>query len=174
MADFGKKFYVEDLAELFGLPDSESVRELNDEWLHDSWWKPAYEEALDEGLSEEDAEEAGAEAESEGLDELYANWINAVESAVSDLFEEHGLELVEVTRGTFKLTPEKSWNDAAAKIIETINGVGYFHFNSVKEFLDSGPYTPKVAVIEHLGWIKDYPEVYGESSVNQRYHRAWR
>lgn len=76
-------------------------------------------------------------------------------------------------RYDFKIVPSNSWDDAANKIRETINGVGTFHFNNLREFLSSGPYTARQAVLSHLGYIKRYPDVYGGSGARQLYDRAW-
>lgn len=170
--DLGKAFYLDDFAESLELPDFDSVRENNEMYL-DGFYLPAYDVALEKGQSEADAEEAGMEAERVGSDELYSQWEGAVESAARTLLEESGLDLVRVTQGTFKLVPEKSWRDAAGKILDTINGVGYFYFSSTQEFLDSGPYTPKEAVISHLHYITSRPEVYGTASAQQLYEQAF-
>ena len=60
------------------------------------------------------------------------------------------------------------------KIRETINGVGDFHFSSLREFLDSGPYTARQAVLGHLRSIRSYPAVYGGSGAHQMYEQHWR
>jgi hypothetical protein len=58
--------------------------------------------------------------------------------------------------------------------MEIVNGVGYFHFDNLKDFLDSGPYTPREAVLSHLHWLKDRAEVYGDVRPNLQYDRAVR
>lgn len=85
------------------------------------------------------------------------------------LFAEHKLTLVELKgkyRGwSWRIRPETTWRDAAAELVTTINGVGMFEFRDVREFCRSGPYTPKEAVLNHVGWIKWHPEVYGDGSA---------
>jgi hypothetical protein len=159
------KINIAQLATLFGLPDWDRVDDMN----QDTYWEMA--------RGAEDTEEAERAAQ----EEVYNKWYDAVESAASKLFEEHGLELSPTGKqGTekrsydLKIVPSKSWDDAANKIRETINGVGDFHFNDLREFLRSGPYTAKQAVISHLGYIKRYPAVYGGLGANQMYEHAWR
>ncbi len=141
---------------------------------------------MSRGAEDEDEQ---LKAEEEARDEVYGQWYDAVEHAASKLFEEHGLELqpagkwhpstyaktkAERRPYDLKIVPSTSWNDAANKIRETVNGVGTFHFNNLKEFLDSGPYSARQAVLSHLGWIRDYPAVYGSSSAHQMYDHHWR
>lgn len=171
------KISMEQLAKDFGLPSWERLEELNEDYTGEAF-VAAQKEALADGQSEEDAEEAGMDAEQVVRDELFGKWHDGVISAVGDLFAEHGLELTSASKGEYpfeyRVTPTTSWEDAALKIMTTINGVGQFEFNNLREFLDSGPYTPRQAVLSHLHWIKDWPEVYGERSARDRFDRAWR
>lgn len=162
------KINIDQLAKMFGLPDWDKIDEMNQQ----HYWEMA------RGAEDEDAQIA---AESAAQDEVYGQWYDAVESVGSQLFGEHGLDLqptgkqgTATRRYEFKIVPQKSWNDAADKLRETINGVGYFHFNTLKEFLDSGPYTARSAVLSHLNHIKSYPAVYGSGSAHDMYERAWR
>jgi hypothetical protein len=157
------KITIAQLATMFGLPDWDKIDDLNEQ----NYWE------MSRGA------ENVEEAESAARDEVFAQWYDAVERTASKLFEEHGLEL-EPARKTekrsydLKIVPYKSWDDAANKIRETINGVGDFHFNDLKEFLRSGPYTAKQAVLSHLGYVKRYPAVYGGQGARQMYDQAWR
>lgn len=159
-------YTVEDLADLLDLPDFLKVEEGNQDFI-----LSAYDSVLRERGSEEEA----LEAESALRDEVYRSWANAVKRAAEQLFGEHGLGLKEMRRRSweFRVKPDVSWQDAADKICETINGVGYFHFSSLKEFLNSGPYTAREAVLRHLHWIKRYSDVYGGSSPQHLYEQAW-
>ena len=137
-----------------------------------------YTEALDAGSTEEKAEELAQEAESDELGEYWEKYENAVVSIADSLFSKHNLTLTRINSKkngiTYKVMPVNNWRNSADCIRETINGVGYFHFDSLKELLTSGPYTPKEAVLEHLDWIKYYPSVYGDTSVKTRLDRAMR
>ena len=153
---------------MFDLPDWERIDERNQQ----HYWEMS---------RSAEGEDAQMDAESEARDEVYGQWYDAVESAASKLFEEHGLELdptgkqgTEKRRYDFKIVPSNSWNDAANKLRETINGVGDLHFNDVKEFLHAGPYSARQAVLSHLGYIKRYPAVYGGQGAHQMYEQAWR
>jgi hypothetical protein len=162
---------IDQLAEMFGLPAWDKIDEMNQQ----HYWE------MSRGA---EGEEAQLAAEREAQDEIYRQWYDAVEHASTRLFEEHGLELLGMkhTRKLhpnyrphqLKIIPSKSWSDAADKIRETINGVGTFHFNGLREFLDSGPYTPRQAVLSHLGSIKRYPAVYGGLGAHQMYEQHWR
>lgn len=163
-AGIGDKMNIDQLAKLFGLPDFDKIDEMNQDHYHE----------MSQGAGDEE------EAEREAQTAVYNQWYDAVESAASKLFEQHGLELTptgkqgtEKRRYEFKIVPSKSWDDAANKLRETINGVGDFHFDNLREFLASGPYTAKQAVLSHLGYIKRYPDVYGSSSARRMYDSAW-
>lgn len=159
----GSKINLDQIAKMFGLPEWDDVDERNQHYY--------YEAAR--GAEDEEA------AETEARDELFRKWHDAVERVAEDLFGEHGLELDPLGKDKrlayeYKIIPKVNWNEAANKIRETLNGVGYFHFNDLKEFLRSGPYTAQQAVLSHLGTIADYPAVYGSSSARRIYDAAMR
>jgi hypothetical protein len=172
------KINANELAELFGLTTYDDLHEHNIDYIWEAG-NYAYKEALDDDASEEEAEEARDKAEQEADRELFENWHSALMNAAEYLFQEHGLTLAPVRGGEdypfeFRVAPETSWGDAARKIVETINGVGYFHFDSLRDFLDSGPYTPRTATLEHLHYINRYPEVYGSDSARSIFDRHFR
>jgi hypothetical protein len=162
------KISIAQLATMFGLPDWDRIDEMNQQ----HYWEMA------KGADDEEA------AEQEAQTEVYNRWYDAVESTAEKLLAEHGLELLAMkhTRKVhanyrphvLKIIATTSWSDAADKLRETINGVGDFHFDNLREFLDSGPYTAKQAVLSHLGYIKRHPAVYGGLGANQMYEHAWR
>jgi len=184
MAKPSDKFNIDQLAKLFRLPAFDDVQEKNWEYVADAGSAAEREAIEDEDVTESRAEKIREEAEQAAGDELYRNWYDAVEHVAENLFGEHGLELLAMrhTRKVhenyrpayLKVIPTRSWADAADKIRETINGVGEFHFSSLREFLDSGPWTARQAVLENLGWIRWYPEVYGGSSPQRVYEQSWR
>ena len=160
---------IDELAAMLKLPSWNDVDEMN----QDYYWEAA----------------RGAEDQQETADvirdDLFVSWYRAVEAATERLLEAHDLELspaYKKIRGKpvgdhpfeLRIHPVKSWNASADAIRETINGVGYFHFSSLREFLDSGPYTARQAVLEHLGYIKDYPAVYGSKSAQGIYDSYFR
>jgi len=138
----------------------------------------AYQEARREGLSEAAADEAAEKVEQQEVDEAVYRYMDAVLAVAERLYGEHGLRLDPIGKGRhpfeFRIEPERSWNDAADKIRQTINGVGMFHFQDLKEFLSSGPYSPKQAVLQHLGWIADHPRVYGSGTARSMVDRQLR
>jgi hypothetical protein len=156
------KIDLDRIVKLFGLPEWDDLDERTLHYYHEA------------ARGAED-EEAAADA---ARDELYRNWYDAVTSVAERLFGEHGLNLIAVGKGDrpyeFKIAPQTSWDAAANWIRETINGVGYFHFNNLREFLDSGPYTAQQAALSHLGSIADHPRVYGSGSARTMYDAAMR
>lgn len=178
--DVSDKVDVNELAKMFDLPDYDKIDEMNVDYV----WEQgdyAYKETLSQGGSEDEAEEARQKAEGEAQSETYSKWHSGVTDAAEKLFGEHGLTLVPKKpkhKGSlpyeYKVVPTTSWNDALKQIIETINGVGYFHFSSPKEFLDSGPYaSARIGVLTHLHHIKDHPAVYGGTSAQRIFDKAW-
>ena len=165
------KITIDQLAKLLGLPDWDSVDEKNQ---HHYW----------EMSRDAEGEDTQIKAEQEAQEAVYRQWYDAVESAAEKLFGEHDLEFLAMkhTRKVnqnyrphvLKIIPSKSWDDAADKLRETINGVGDFHFESLREFLKAEASTAKQAVLSHLGYIKRYPAVYGGLGANQMYEQAWR
>lgn len=109
----------------------------------------------------------------EEVNEAVNKYIDAVYSVSESLFNEHGLTLSSLPNNNYEkiVSPLKSWKVAANKIITTINGYGMFRFNSLNEFLDSGPYTPREACRKHFGWMKHWYEIYGENSGSSRVFR---
>jgi hypothetical protein len=165
------KITIDQLAKLLELPDWEKIDEMNQQ----HYWE------MSRGAEDEEAQ---LEAERAEQDKVYRKWYDAVEHAAEKLFGEHGLELLAMkhTRKIqqnyrphqLKIIPSKSWSDAADMIRETISGGGWpYDFNNLREFLDSGPYTARQAVLSHLGHVRNYPAVYGGISARQMYENAW-
>ena len=124
------------------------------------------------------------------LTRVMNEYTDAVMHVVKDCFDKHGLELVAVRPKSKRArrewdadrsweymvvpNPGRSWRDAADNIRRTTNGVGQFEFATTREFLDSGPYTAREAVLQHLGWIPDWYEVYEGSKAASRVERRLR
>ena len=159
------KTTIEHLAKMFGLPGWDQVDDINQEYYADA----------SRGAPTVRAQKA---AEIKAQEEVYAKWYDAVEGAASKIFKQQGLELEPVGRdrrpSTLKIVPTISWADAADKIRESINGIGLFHFVNLREFLDSGPYTLREAVLMHTNWFHDFSAVYGGPGARELYERAWR
>ncbi len=178
MMKLSDKINVDQLAEMFDLPTQDEIIELNIEYSMEARGV-AEGQALEEGESEEEAEAIGFKAEEETLNEVYRSWYSGVTGAADELFGQHGLHLEPVGKDKdyareYKIEPHESWKDSAGHIMETVNGVGDFTFYSLKEFLDSGPYTPREAVLTHLSYIERYPEVYGATSARQQFEGSFR
>ena len=176
------KLNLDQLAELFMLPDFERIAEMNsDNTYTESMY--AYNEAIKDGDSEDAAEEKQIEAQQDAESELYRKWAGGVLHAAETLFGKHGLELTAIKaknakRGDvsfeYKIHPTKSWDAAAEQIRVTIDGVGSIYVGiNLHEFLDSGPWTARQAVLEHLRWMSQYPSVYGSTSAHRLYESGF-
>lgn len=179
-----EKFNVNELAEFFDIPTWEDIDENFSDYSADNdIWGYAHREALEEGKSEEEAEEIALQAESDARDEYYTKWHDAMISAVEKTMAHIHMDLTPVKPKDskpglrpyeYKVSPTKDWKDSADQIRDIINGVGMFGFDTLKEFLDSGPYTAREAVLSHLHYANSYADVYGDRSAKDIYHREMR
>ena len=143
----------------------------------------AYDEAINDERDEDEAEEARYEAEHKAESEIVGSYIEAAVSTIEDQLTEHfALDLIEVTKKNKKgeptgerrwqIKPLRTWKESLGLIVETINGVGYFHFDSLREFLNSGPYTEREGCLTHLGYLSDHADVYGGRSLERQFDRS--
>jgi len=175
------EFDTDELAKMFGLPEWESLRERNEEYI---WSARAYaeKEAKKARRSESAVEKAGQKAGWDAENEVFRSWHNGVTTVAETYFGKHHLTLVPVStrrRGAlpykYRVEATDGWRKALREIIETINGVGMFYFKDAADILRSGPYkSDRDAVVNHLHWIAHWPEVYGESSPERLFDRAFR
>lgn len=169
---------VDRLAAMFGLPSWDDVDERNLDYYAECAHAAANAGADSDSPDALDAYDAATQ---EAQSEVWAKWHGGVMSAAESLFGSHGLVLVGVpVKGKldphpyeWRIVPRMTWENAANWIRETINGVGVFHFATLREFLDYGPYTARHAVLAHLGAIASYPEVYGTTSARRLYEGSW-
>lgn len=96
----------------------------------------------------------------------FSKFVNVVESVALIFFGYYYLDLECVSPGQYRISPmgNTSWRQVAARLCRTIKDFGMFYFSSTQEFLDSGPYTAKQAVLNHLHWIAEHSAVYGDQS----------
>ncbi len=165
---------LERLAKMLGLPAEIDVYDDNADYIAEAG-SVAYKEAMKEGASGDKIEEAQEKAEEAAQTEVFQNWHRGVTSAAEELLSAHHLELEPVRRGEaypfeFEIVSEhgKTWRDAARAIATTIEGVGLV--SVAPEELRA----PKEFVLSRLGWISQYPVVYGTSSAERIYERSWR
>lgn len=164
------KIDLDQLAKLCGIKTT--LADLDEGFCENNYCQCS-EEMQDKGKCECGCCECGFEDERERLTSKY---ISAVESIAEDLLKEHGLKATQAKKRVceYKIVPVESWEDAADRIRMTINGVGYFFFTTVREFMQSGPYTARECTLRHLHWVKDYYSVYGDSNGQSRLDRALR
>lgn len=177
------KTNLDELASLLKIDSFDDYLELAQDYLlavRDQVLK----EAKDSGKSDDQADALAEKAEKETCDYAYRKYYTDLVLLADEMFGKHGLILVpkadKKTKTPFEffIVPENSskdktggfdWNNAVIKIILTINGVGEFEFSSTKEFLHSGPWTPRQAVLAHLHWMVRWYDVYGEKAPKNRF-----
>lgn len=166
---------------MFGLTEWQTLRDFNEDYL----WREraeAEKEARRARRSESAVEKAGEKAEQDAEYELFRSWHRGVTTVAETYFGKHHLTLVPVSTRRRNALPYKyrveatdGWRKALREIIETINGVGMFYFKDAADIIRSGPYkSDRDAVVNHIHWIARWPEVYGETSAESIYKRAFR
>ena len=162
-------FDVERLGQLVGVK-VESSDQLG--WSICDTYAAIFVEALADGASEEEAEEAAREAEGQALEELEGRQLNALESAGRQLLEGIGLDLEELGSGHWRVIPLESWSEAARQVVAVLVGYG-FDVAGRRDLRERGPYgTDREAVLAHLFWARERPNVYGTPSGARLYERA--
>jgi hypothetical protein len=143
-----------------------------------------YRQAAEDGKSEREAEEAASLAESYEVSDACQSYYDAVISVFDKVFEKHKLFLTPINSRKrpstmpFEFRVESmrtgGWREALDCIRHTINGVGLFEFSNVEQLADSIPATYRSAVLSHLHWIVEYPNVYDGTSMRSMIERNMR
>lgn len=167
---------VEDMAKLIGYKMQEDLY-LAEYWTECSRYH------LNDGATEDQARDLADRATEKEENRLMVAQMESIKTAFEAMLDDHGMELCPMKRSKwlYRILPcaevrgsdsrrcaGNGWRHAAQCIRGTINGVGLFQFDNLKDFLDSGPYTMRQAVLEHLHWMKDYPRVYGDKPYADR------
>jgi hypothetical protein len=161
-----------EVAELLGVMTADDVL---DRFAEGSTWSLVYNDSIRRGMSSNDAEAEATEIDEREQAEAAGRYINALHSVASMFFGYVDMDVEEKkSKWGVIMSPRTSWNRSADKLRELINGVGMFHFSSLGEFLRSGPYTAKEAVIGHLNFLKRYSDVYGEESPSRKMENMMR
>lgn len=156
--DLSQRIDHDRIAELI---DVLTVNDADDKY---GWWE----------LDMPPADDNDGDYPSPERDEVWSKYEGALESVFEDLLDKHQLEMRKLAEYGWVLLPKTTWDAAANAIRQTINGVGSFYFSSLKEFLDSGPYTARAAVLTHLHWLKRWWEVYEGSKCSSVFERELR
>jgi len=157
-----------------GMEDYEDLHHNNIDYFF-SIQDEAEKEARRDGKDPAEAEEIGAEAAAEANDRMYGGYEAAAVGAIEKMAEEFfDLNVIEIkatpkTPTTYKVKPIKSWKQSGEKIVEAINGVGYFYFQNFKDLMRSGPYTEREAVLSHLHYLADVGSIYGAVSLQRKF-----
>ena len=139
------------MAEFIGLP-------ALDKLLDEQWWDVSDEERWE-------------------LEAAFAvRYEKAVLAAAKAVFTPHDIEVEEdfdTTRGNLLVTSATDPLEVANKIIDTINGVGYFEFSDAEELRRSLPVDTDIeAVRAHDHWCLDRWKVYGDRDPKQAFYGA--
>ncbi len=98
------------------------------------------------------------------------DYYGKVEKFAKTTFDHFNLDLVMLKDGNYKLVPKTSWQKSMQALIEVINGYGLFEFNDIQDALLSGPYPNEHNfIMNHLGWVKEYYNVYEGSSAKSMF-----
>jgi uncharacterized protein YpuA (DUF1002 family) len=144
------------------------------DYPNDDLYTVVYNEAKKQNKDEEESEKIAQEAETSYAEECYTKHNNAIQRVAEHYFSLIKLNLDFRSDGYVLIYEETTWEDSAKKILELINGYGQFYFSSLEDFLESGPFTVKEAVLEHLSYLKFYGKIYGDASPEQMFERYYR
>lgn len=183
-------FTFDELCKAVGLKasysDAEDLIKFNTDYIFEVGYF-VYEEAINDGLDEDAADEARMKAQEKMTDKVMRAYVDTAVETIEDQLGEHfALNLIELTeknkKGKYteqrrwKVKPLRTWNESLGLIIQTINGIGYFYFASIGEFLDtvldSGPYTEREGCLTHLHYLSDHAEVYGGQSLKRQFEQS--
>jgi hypothetical protein len=176
------KVFEDNLCSLLEIEKFEDLHERNCDWIFDSSHKALSYHIKEFRKNNPNVSDDDVDAESEKYREDYEiqlgekmrkHYLNALEKAAEYLFANHGMEISRKKAKTgasyFIVKPKESWKDVCEKLVETINGVGYFYFDNAAALADSIPDTYKGTAISHFHWMNDYSRVYGCQSANSSY-----
>ena len=150
------------MAKILGVPTpdemSERIAQTDSSNYHD-----AYMAAREEGDSEDEAHEKAERFEEAERAREFHTYVFQIVKVFEDEAEQLALEItpLKTKPDTYRITPKNSWTESAAKMRVAVNGISGFFFQTTKKFLESGPYTARTAVKEHLGYLGSLWELYG-------------
>ena len=145
----------------------EVLCDLNDPYIFDSASEAAG--PFDESEEWQAAYDSESERMFESLNRAHSRALSAV---FEYLKEECNLIATVGEEGAITLSSD-DWNEALARVIESVNGYGMFHFESPEDIILSGPYDgAKGATLAHFHWHESRGSVYGEPGVKQIFNKA--
>jgi len=103
-------------------------------------------------------------------DKYWEKIVEAYYSALNTIFtylsEECGVTCLLVKESNSITFDSPSWEEALNIVLDSIHGVGAFHFEDGTDLINSGPYDgAKGAVIHHIHWHACRGEIYGSQSI---------
>lgn len=145
----------------------EALCDLNDSYIFDSASEAAG--PFDESEEWQDAYDSEYERMFNSLRKAHSRALSAV---FEYLKEECNLIATVEEEGSITLSSD-DWNEALARVIESVNGYGMFHFESPDDIILSGPYDgARGATLAHVHWHESRGSVYGEPGVKQIFDKA--
>jgi hypothetical protein len=103
----------------------------------------------------------------ESVEEAFHSWHQAVLTAAESVFENHGLQLEPLGEYQYQVIPERSWDDAALRILSIDDGLGRGGYRSLPDYLRHTRSTARETALWHLHWMKG-PE------ARRIYEKSWR
>lgn len=171
---------IEELADMLGLPGWDDYYERNFDYFAEKYYIPSMQEQErmyeEEGLDPDDffdeIEDRALEALSEGEAEEYQNYCYAVEHVANELGQQVFLEFdVQCNRDVVDVIVEEDSRDAAQAVVDLINGVGLMTVMSVEDLMEQEGYESyEELVLDHVHYISQIPEVYGEASAERQFY----
>lgn len=152
----------------FGLTNRETLFDLNWEWVSDSAAESASHHHSDTDSEEwQNAYDSASESLWKSIDRGYESAMKKAGEYLADL----GIRTT--FDGDSVRFDSPDWNEAAEIVIESINGYGMFHFDSVEELILSGPYAgAKEACLAHIHWHKERGDIFGEAGIQRVFDSA--
>jgi hypothetical protein len=123
-------------------------------------------------FNESEEWQAAFDSESERMfNSLHEAHSRALSAVFEYLKEECNLIATVGEEGTITLSSD-DWNEALARVIESVNGSGMFHFESPEDIILSGPYDgAKGATLAHFHWHESRGSVYGEPGAKEIFNK---
>lgn len=164
-----------EIARFLDVIDLDDLLERNRDWLFDIR-NSVEQEAINDGASQTEAEQKGYDTEEETIERMYKYWKASLESTMEYLLERHDLGFNIIKKkgheSGIRIT-SSNWRASAAKILDTLNGVGVFYASSLKEFYETTSVKSyKELVLSHLHYILDYPKVYGITGADMHFENT--
>ncbi|KKN23365.1 hypothetical protein LCGC14_0905640 [marine sediment metagenome] len=175
---------IEQLVKWLGIPRWDDFYESNYDYFADKYYVPVVqaqeqlyeEEGLDPLDFQDETEDKALEALSAGEAEEYSNYCSALGFVANELGGQIFVEFdVQCNKGTVEVWVEEDTRAAAQAVVDLINGVGLMSIMSVDDYMeDEGYDSYEQLVLDHVSYIGQIPEVYGDASAERQFYDQMR